>query len=121
MKPVLAAIVLFCLIAMPAQAQVMDDFDCTSDLEGPETPAGILRISSDSEFAWLDPATGQPGEFYPFELKGESVEFGQPFANHIVPGSLFLQAAYFAENATFEAVLVSPSFETVLVSCPYIY
>ena len=120
MRFAIAALAL-CLLTMPAQSQIMDDFDCTSDIGGPETPAGILRISSESEFAWLDAETGLPGPFYPFELKGESVEFGQPFANHIVPGSMFMQAAYFEDNATFEAVLFTPNFEVVLVSCPYIY
>ena len=53
----LAVTILLSLFASPAMAQIMDDFDCVSDLEGPDTPAGILRVSSESRFSWLEAGT----------------------------------------------------------------
>ncbi|MBJ3784399.1 hypothetical protein [Devosia sediminis] len=112
---------LLSLMVSPAVAQPMDDFDCVSDLEGPDTPAGTMRVSGDSTFAWLDPATATPGEFYSFELFDERVNFDPAFAEHIAPGSQLIEASYFQDAATFEAVLFIPDKPVVLVSCSYIF
>lgn len=117
----LAAAIVFSLLATPAMAQVMDDFDCVSDLHGPDTPAGILRVSSDSRFSWLEAGTFKPGPFHPFELSGERVNFAPAFAEHIAPGAQLIEASYFQDQATFEAVLFTRDSRVVLVSCPYIF
>jgi hypothetical protein len=116
-----ACIAVTVLASLPAYAQTMDDFDCVSDLNGPDTPAGIMRISSDSEFAWLDLDTATPGEFHPFQLMGERVDFDPAFAEQITPGGKLIEASYFADAATFEAVVITAQAKVVLVSCPYIY
>lgn len=112
---------LLAVAAMPANAQLLGDFDCTSDLDGPFTPAGLLRIEEPASFTFLDPATALPGEYHPMEMiTDETVNFDDAFADHISPGAIMVEASYFEDAYTYEAAILSAKGQVVLVSCPYI-
>lgn len=118
---ILFAAGLLAAAAMPASAQLLGDFDCTSDLDGPYTPAGLLRIEDPARFSFLDPATARPGKSYPMEmLTDEIVNFDDAFADHISPGAIMVEASYFADAYTYEAAILTAKGQVVLVSCPYI-
>lgn len=107
---------------MPVYAQGIGDFDCSSDLNGPYTPAGLLRIDGPTRFSFLDPATARPGKAYPMEMvTDEIVNFDDAFADHISPGAIMVEASWFADAASYEAAILTAQGKVVLVSCPYIY
>ncbi|ODT78442.1 hypothetical protein [Devosia sp.] len=108
-------------LVLPAQAQMLGDFDCTSDLEGPYTPAGLLRIEEPTSFTFLDPATARPGKFFAMDMiTDETVNFDDAFADHISPGAIMVEASYFADAFTYEAAILTAKGRVVLVSCPFI-
>ena len=95
---------------MPANAQAPGDFDCTSDLDGPFTPAGFL-----------DPATATSGPSHPMQMvTDERVNFDDAFADHISPGAVMVEASWFEDAYTYEAAILTAKGQIVLVSCPYI-
>lgn len=107
--------------AVPASAQLLGDFDCTSDLNGPFTPAGLLRIDEPTSFTFLDPATAMPSEYHPMEMiTDETVNFDDAFADHISLGAIMVEASYFEDAYTYEAAILTAKGQVVLVSCPYI-
>lgn len=107
--------------ALPAQAQMLGDFDCISDIDGPDTPAGLLRVETPTRFTFLDPATAMPGKSYPMEMIGdETVNFDDAFADQISPGAIMVEASYFADAYTYEAAILTAAGRVVLVSCPFI-
>ena len=121
MTRTLFATILLAATVMPASAQLLGDFDCTSDLEGPFTPAGLLRIEEPTSFSFLDPATATPGKSFPMQMvTDERVNFDDAFADHISPGAIMVEAAYFEDAYTYEAAILTAKGQVVLVSCPYI-
>lgn len=116
------AAVLLATTAMPASAQLLGDFDCYSDLAGPDTPAGLLRIDEPTHFSFLDPATAKPGKSWPMEMiTDETVNFHDAFADHISPGAIMVEASVFEDAYTYEAAILTAKGQLVLVSCPFIY
>ena len=109
--------------AMPASAAaLLGDFDCSSDLDGPYTPAGLLRIEEPTRFSFLDPDTAKPGKRFPMELvTDEIVNFDNAFAEHISPGAIMIEASMFEDAYAYEAAILTAEGQLVLVSCPYIY
>ena len=121
MTRTLFATILLAATVMPASAQLLGDFDCTSDLDGPFTPAGLLRIEQPTSFSFLDPATATPGPSHPMQMvTDERVNFDDAFADHISPGAIMVEAAYFEDAYTYEAAILTAKGQIVLVSCPYI-
>ena len=109
------------LVSMPAHAQGIGDFDCVSTLNGGDSPAGLLRIEEPTSFAFLDPATAMPGPSYAMRFKPpESVAFDDAFAEHVSPGAQMVQASWFEDSFTYEAVILTAQGELVVVYCPYI-
>lgn len=116
------AVALIAALVHSSQAQEVVDYDCSSDLAGPFTPAGTLRVENETRFSFLDPATATPGPSYPMAIiDGERVDFDPAFAQQIAPGASLIEASYFADTFTFEAALITPQGVLVMVSCPYIY
>ena len=112
---------LLCSSAIPAGAQLLGDFDCYSDLDGPYTPAGLLRIDEPTSFSFLDPATARPGKSFPMDMiTDETVNFDDAFADHIAPGAIMIEASYFEDAYSYEAAILTADGRLVMVSCPYI-
>ena len=114
------ALSLLIALSGPSLGQGIADYDCSSDLDGPYTPAGTLRVENQTKFAFLDTATALPGKYHKMELvDGERVEFGPAFADHISPGAIMVEASYFADAYAFEAAIMTVDGRVVMVSCPY--
>jgi hypothetical protein len=119
-RPLFAA-ALLAASAIPASAQVPGDFDCYSDLDGPYTPGGLLRIEEPTSFSFLAPATAKPGKSFPMEMvTDEIVNFDDAFANHISPGAIMIEASWIEDAYSYEAAILTAKGQVVLVSCPFI-
>ncbi|MCR6672658.1 hypothetical protein [Devosia ginsengisoli] len=116
------AATLLAVTAMPASAQVLGDFDCYSDLDGPYTPAGLLRIEDPTSFSFLDLTTARPGKSFPMEMfPDDTVNFDDAFADQISPGAIMIDAQMVEDDYSYYARILTRKGREVSVSCPFIY
>lgn len=97
------------------------DFECLSDLDGPETYHGTLRVESGPGYGWLDPDTATVLKTVPLQVLGDGqVIFGQDFAEHISPGSFYLTGYYNEEFYAYEASVATDD-RVLDVMCTFVY
>ncbi|SMQ59813.1 hypothetical protein SAMN06295905_0287 [Devosia lucknowensis] len=97
------------------------DFECLSDMDGPDTYHGTLRVGSGPSYGWLDPDTATVEETVPLQILGAGqVIFGNEFSEHIAPGSFYLMGLYNEELFAYQASLATDE-QVVEVICTFVY
>ncbi|RYG58015.1 MAG: hypothetical protein EON56_00945 [Alphaproteobacteria bacterium] len=97
------------------------DFECLSDLAGPETYHGTMRVESGPSFGWLDPNTATVLKTVPLQVLGAGqVIFGLEFSEHIVPGSFYLTGFYNEDLYSYEVSIVTDD-RHLDITCTFVY
>ena len=91
-RTILAASMLVAAAMPAAAAPLLGDFECVSDLGGPDTFHGTLRIEEPTKFSFLT-EDFMPGEQFPLDMSDPgAVLFTGAFAEQISAGATMVKA-----------------------------
>ena len=112
-------------LACPAFAAPLGgDFDCVSEVDGPDTPAGILRVELDGDrggrVAFLD-AAAVPAAWTTFDYIADAlVIFDDSFAAHLSPGAIVMDARLDAAEHAYAGRIFTADGREVNFRCLFV-
>lgn len=110
-------------VMLPAVAQESGDFDCITNLDGPETPGGMLHVEREGDrgrFTFLDASGSATGWWDVDFIDAGTIFFDDALAGHFSEGAIVSEARWDADAFGYVGSFVTAKGEPAEFSCVFL-